>query len=799
MSQENNLNIADILNEIKEVSDEQIQQINNNWHGIPGDRVLIYKGVMSALENNNYEQMHDKLCALCELYNNVHAQNAMVVHLDVKIIMSFVEKILEKADGQDPENQQWSDIVHFLFDSLGKATFGLQQSGTTMMPQDLSDVISLTEKVLKCVNVIHTNLCFVGNSMFAAINNFVSMLGEGKNIETEDVAKIINLAQSVADDKDIKWDNVDIYSVFCALGDLSKKSDLNSEQAVNIVRLITQFTDKLQTNAQNLVATVFDMLDTLAFILSNKTNPSNLAAKDCMNLVGGLLQKIDIEIIMECGFNIEDGRIKSLDFNKLKGFAGEYMADCLDHLTFTITKSQNYEKIMSLLNVEAPGTVDANSLATLFSDLCKEINEKYFNDRAGTLEDVVTVTDLIDRILDLEPAVTLTYDMVKDMFFTFSSAMSRVAGINRNQIALEGNRVETVMSFVEKILGADSKIKSNLNVVYCSFRCLEYLLRRIVPTSIGYDNRMIELINGVAINEDIAFGKYEISLMFNLFEIIMRRNPNCLEAKEGLRLVGKLLNKVSEIYEKDRVDDIINQVLSIISLYAQNQENIEIIIEIIMECGFNIEDGRIKSLDFNKLKGFAGEYMAVVLVRVLTADLGKNTENKNQVNNNETNSTITHNGINSIENENETSNQNKNIKSPVNKKTNEKFNSTEKGNPVEALNNYKSADELLTSNVDKQTVSSYLANVKVSLWDEFKMLPSWLWFMIRNWKWVGLGVYAKAVKYYRDKQNQIQDVNKNKTNLKDKIKDAQDKNKQLIPKFGNGQEKGNDETLRNEE
>ena len=293
MSQENNLNIADILNEIKEVSDEQIQQINNNWHGIPGDRVLIYKGVMSALENNNYEQMHDKLCALCELYNNVHAQNAMVVHLDVKIIMSFVEKILEKADGQDPENQQWSDIVHFLFDSLGKATFGLQQSGTTMMPQDLSDVISLTEKVLKCVNVIHTNLCFVGNSMFAAINNFVSMLGEGKNIETEDVAKIINLAQSVADDKDIKWDNVDIYSVFCALGDLSKKSDLNSEQAVNIVRLITQFTDKLQTNAQNLVATVFDMLDTLAFILSNKTNPSNLAAKDCMNLVGGLLQKID--------------------------------------------------------------------------------------------------------------------------------------------------------------------------------------------------------------------------------------------------------------------------------------------------------------------------------------------------------------------------------------------------------------------------------------------------------------------------------------------------------------------------
>ena len=546
MSQENNLNIADILNEIKEVSDEQIQQINNNWHGIPGDRVLIYKGVMSALENNNYEQMHDKLCALCELYNNVHAQNAMVVHLDVKIIMSFVEKILEKADGQDPENQQWSDIVHFLFDSLGKATFGLQQSGTTMMPQDLSDVISLTEKVLKCVNVIHTNLCFVGNSMFAAINNFVSMLGEGKNIETEDVAKIINLAQSVADDKDIKWDNVDIYSVFCALGDLSKKSDLNSEQAVNIVRLITQFTDKLQTNAQNLVATVFDMLDTLAFILSNKTNPSNLAAKDCMNLVGGLLQKID---------------------------------------------------------------------------------------------------------------------------------------------------------------GSDPN--TNLN---------------------------------------------------------------------GVRAVTNLLTYI-------------------VLYYTTNQENIEII----MECGFNIEDGRIKSLDFNKLKGFAGEYMAVVLVRVLTADLGKNTENKNQVNNNETNSTITHNGINSIENENETSNQNKNIKSPVNKKTNEKFNSTEKGNPVEALNNYKSADELLTSNVDKQTVSSYLANVKVSLWDEFKMLPSWLWFMIRNWKWVGLGVYAKAVKYYRDKQNQIQDVNKNKTNLKDKIKDAQDKNKQLIPKFGNGQEKGNDETLRNEE
>lgn len=804
MSQENNLNlnVADILNEIKGMSEEQINQIGNGWHGIPADRIPIYKGVMLALESNKNEQMNRKFS---ELHDNIDAENTTTTLSDVKIIMSFVEKILDKAKNQNPEHWQWINTIFHLFVSLRVASFKLCQSGIKIAQQDLKNVINLAERVLQCGNVTYTNFCYAVDGLFYAIDNFLYMLNE--NIETEDVAKIIGLAQSVSEDKGIKWNGITIRNMFFMLGRLLVNSSvLTQEQAVNVINLITKFVNKLRPNDQSLVRAVHGMLDTLCVILYKKNNSSKLAVTDCMKLVGDLLRKINksvpnanlntiqevtnlvavvvryfaknqeenIAIIKNCGFNIESGQIQSLDADKLKEFAGEYIANCWDYLTFTITKSQNYADIMSLLNVENPSTVNVNSLATLLSNLESECYG-YANGKNGSLEDVVAVTRLIDKILSLNPAVALTNNMINDMIRSLADTAFRMANIQHQPTDQEKSQAETVISFVEKVLGANSKIKSNIDVIYYSFNVLTYLLNRGAFVEIGYTNRIIGLINATAGDENVDWGGHEILAMFRLLGATMRINPNCFEAKVGLDLVKKFLNIVPEGF--DCSERIASVTLDIIWYYARNEENIEII----KDCGFNIENGCLQSLDTDKRKEFAGEFMADEIQKLLSPNLNKNLENPNG----------------------DQLNVNKETSLPVNTK----INNTENNDSVEVLNIYKSADELLTSKVDKKEIASCLANVEVGLWDKFKLFFYWLWFMICNRKLISLDIYTKATKYYSGDKNKTQDDNQEVKNLNLGNKDKDNSEKEISlkdkiqnvlvnhPKSENNQE--NDEMLGN--
>ena len=861
MSQENNLNlnIGEILNKIKEVSPEEVK--NNNLYGIPGNRILIYKDIILALENNSDdEQITSKFFSLA---HDIYANNAVIEWLDVEIIMGFVDKILEKADNKNPEDQHWSNIITCSFNSLGRSTFTCK--GTGKIPQNINikQIIDLADKVLKCGNVTHTAVPTAVDNVFALIFNVTS---SNIKIDSQNMSDIITLIYHVVNDKGIKWNNFSIKYMIPVLACLVDNANLNLEKsqvgsvANDIVKVLDKLTDKLKPDMPSLTNVIGDILELFSYMLTIKKNPANLSPEESMKLIGQLLRKINglnpsgneiknlrsiasyvsnivcyysqnlenMQIITGCGFNIdkENGQIQSLDTDKLKTFAGEFMADQIDHYVYRIRKSKIYQEIMSMISVENPNDIDDGPLTGLISNFRDEL-KRYCMYENMELEDVVAVINLLDKFLECHLEKS---DIIGSIFSGLCDVVSEIPPKNEKLTEQEQNQIKAVIGFVEKVLRSDERA-TMLDYRLDCLVVLDFLLCNNVigteyyekvagflkdaitiandevkslfsPLLVGiisrmwrimidknknltetYGNDIVNFIKRVANTEfpsDNPLEDYQLQDALYLMLGILIAKPELLQEKEGLELVELLLNKPMHANENPEIANtrkmqLANAVLYIIILYC-NQN-----IEIIEKFGFRMVNGKIRVLDPKKLEEFAGENMANAISQCLIAEdksKGQNEENNLNDNNKKIINTEMPKKQDNDNLNRKPEGQITNIKVPINNNL--------------TLNQYNDVNGLLTaSNLSTESINKLLKNVKVSFWDKFKRFFSWLWFMICNGKMVSLGTYTRTVEYYLKKQNQIQDDSKEITSLGNKIRDALDKNahNQVDPEVEEGDQK----------
>ena len=352
MSQENNSNIDEILEQIKKWPEDMGQ---DSWNGIPRNRNRLYRDIILALEDNDINKMSSSLSSAYKYFGNCvdKNKNANIVKLDVDIVIKLTEKLLEQANNVN------IDIFECLFIILGITINNYrQQKEVKIIGQDIEKCISLADKVFASSNNIKTDV-FVLNNIFSILNNTIYYCNE--EVKSESLSKVIEFVETVEKDKRIQWDAVTIRSVLWALRSISERSEsLSSDQTAKIFNMTNAFvgkTDNLGTLDSTLVCAM--LIRPLRDILREKNNPAKINVKQCLDLVKQILNKSDIvhhpnmglelmkavtdivsyygrdeenkKDIGEYGFDIQNGEIMSFDEIKLKKFVSEKMFDTFEN------------------------------------------------------------------------------------------------------------------------------------------------------------------------------------------------------------------------------------------------------------------------------------------------------------------------------------------------------------------------------------------------------------------------------------------------------------------------------------
>lgn len=351
MSQENNSNIDEILEQIKKWPEDMGQ---DSWNGIPRYRNRLYRDIILALEENDIDKINLNLSLAHKHFENcIHEnKNANIVKLDVDIVMKLTERLLEQANNVN------IDSFEHLFIILGITINNYrQQKEAKITGQDIEKYISLADKVFASSNNIKTDV-FVLNNIFSILNNTIYCCNEA--VKSESLSKVIEFVETVERDKGIQWDAVTIRSVLWALRSISERSEsLSTDQADKIFNMTNAFVNKIDNlGTLNSTHVCAMLINPLKDMLCKKNNLAKIDVKQCLDLVKQILNKSDvvhhpnmgldlIKTIIDIvnyyvndeenekdmegyGFGIQNREIRAFDSNKLKKFVSEKMFDAFE-------------------------------------------------------------------------------------------------------------------------------------------------------------------------------------------------------------------------------------------------------------------------------------------------------------------------------------------------------------------------------------------------------------------------------------------------------------------------------------